>query len=238
MGLRRCAVAASAMDAGKLCRVLEALGYAHVLTARDGEEALSRVRGFSVEALVTDAVLPRIDGAELIRRAYAMPLAVYPMAALIVPAGFRVPDIPCCAVVHPPVSRSALEAALASQTPALRQIPAQKRRLASDALASLGVPAHRGADCLARAVELAWLDARYLRGLTTRLYPAVGAEFGMTGRAVERAIRYVIDDAWRRGEIEAQYRLFGNTIDARRGCPTCSEMIARIADILRWEGRA
>ena len=44
MGLRRCAVAASAMDAGKLCRVLEALGYAHVLTARDGEAALSLVR--------------------------------------------------------------------------------------------------------------------------------------------------------------------------------------------------
>ena len=87
MGLRRCAVAASAMDAGKLCRVLEALGYAHVLTVRDGEEALSLVRGFSVEALVTDAVLPRIDGAELIRRAYAMPLAVYPMAALIVRGG-------------------------------------------------------------------------------------------------------------------------------------------------------
>ena len=100
------------------------------------------------------------------------------------------------------------------------------------------MPDHRGTDCLARAVELAWLDGRYLSALTSRLYPAVGRSFGMDGRAVERAIRYVIDAAWRMGEIEAQYQIFGNTVDARRGSPTCGEMIARIADILRWEGRA
>ena len=63
-------------------------------------------------------------------------------------------------------------------------------------------------------------------------------EFGADARHVERAIRHVIDVAWRSGEMEAQYKIFGDTIDAKRGSPTCGEMIAQIADILRWEGRA
>jgi hypothetical protein len=46
----------------------------------------------------------------------------------------------------------------------------------------------------------------------------------------------VIEVAWRTGEIDEQARIFGDTIDARRGRPTCGEMIAQLADILRWEG--
>ena len=50
------------------------------------------------------------------------------------------------------------------------------------------------------------------------------------------AMRHAIDVAWRTGEIEQQQAIFGDTIDARRGKPTCGEMIALLADILRWEG--
>ena len=50
------------------------------------------------------------------------------------------------------------------------------------------------------------------------------------------AICHVIDCAFRTGEIERQHRIFGDTIDARRGKPTGGEMIAQLADILRWEG--
>ena len=82
------------------------------------------------------------------------------------------------------------------------------------------------------------MDSRLLRALTTRLYPSIAIEFGVERRHVERAMRHTIDEAWRSGEMEAQYRLFGDTIDAKRGSPTCGEMIARIADILRWEGKA
>ena len=59
---------------------------------------------------------------------------------------------------------------------------------------------------------------------------------GMTPAQAERAIRYVIDAAWRTGAMEEQNRIFGDTIDARRGRPPCGEMIAQLAEHLRWEG--
>ena len=46
----------------------------------------------------------------------------------------------------------------------------------------------------------------------------------------------LVDAAWRAGDIDQQQKIFGDTIDARRGRPTCGEMIAQLADILRWEG--
>ena len=69
-----------------------------------------------------------------------------------------------------------------------------------------------------------------------RLYPAVAGHAGMTPAQAERAIRHVIDAAWRTGQIEQQNRIFGDTIDARRGKPTSGEMIAQLAEELRWEG--
>ena len=58
-----------------------------------------------------------------------------------------------------------------------------------------------------------------------------------TQEQAERAMRYAIDAAWRTGQIDNQHRIFGDTIDARRGKPTCGEMIAQLAEELRWEGR-
>lgn len=232
-----CAAVAS-LDGGELAALASAAGFAQVAVVRDGFSALSLARERTLDALIADAVLPGMDGRELFRRVLASPLRVYPAAVLAAPEGMAAPPAEGFAQLRRPASLSALRAALESQRPENRAVPEGKRRLARRALSSLGVPEHRGAECLARAVELAWLDGRYLGALTARLYPAVGRSMGMDGRAVERAIRYAIDSAWRVGEIEAQYRLFGNTIDARRGSPTCGEMIARIADILRWEGSA
>ena len=232
-----CAVIAS-IDGGELAACASAAGFAEVISVRDGLSALRRLRERTADALVADAVLPGLDGLGLFRRVLESPLRVHPAMVLALPEGMSAPPHEEFAAVERPLSVERVRAALESQRPENRAVPEEKRRRAREALSSLGVPNHRGTDCLARAVELAWLDGRYLSALTSRLYPAVGRSFGMDGRAVERAIRYVIDAAWRMGEIEAQYQIFGNTVDARRGSPTCGEMIARIADILRWEGRA
>ena len=75
-----------------------------------------------------------------------------------------------------------------------------------------------------------------LVALRAALYPAIARSTGLTAEQVERAIRHVIDGAFRSGAIEEQHKIFGDTIDARRGKPTSGEMIAQLADILRWEG--
>ena len=94
-----------------------------------------------------------------------------------------------------------------------------------------------GRDMLARATALCWRDRRRLRCLKRDVYPESGRPFGRTGAQAERAMRHVIQAAWRTGDMAEQQRLFGDTIDERRGHPTSSEMIAQLSDILRWEGR-
>lgn len=236
---RGCAVAATAFAAGaeSLRPVLETLGFSEIVWARDGLHALRLVQEHLPDALVADAVLPGLDGASLAAKIRALSLAVYPAVVLLAVPGMR-PVNPGCSVVTKPVSPEALETALAREAPERRIIPPEKRAKAAAALDRLGVPEHPGREYLLRAAEIAWQDVRWLRSLTARLYPAVAEQFGVDARRVERAIRHVIDAAWRGGEIEAQYDLFGDTIDAKRGSPTCGEMIARIADILRWEGKA
>ena len=58
---------------------------------------------------------------------------------------------------------------------------------------------------------------------------------GVSARKVEQSMRYAIELAWKRGRIDEQYRIVRGTIDAQRGKPTCGEMIAQLADILRME---
>ena len=236
---RGCVVAATALPSDGLCAQLTAAGFSRVVTAGDGLNALRLVRDCLPDALVADAVLPVLSGEALADRVRRLPLAVYPAMVLLCLPGMRVGNSGTdCAVLEKPVNRSALSAALDALAPECRRVPPEKRGRANELLERLGVPEHCGKEYLARAAELAWMDSRLLHALTARLYPAIAAEFGVDRRHVERAMRHAIDEAWRSGEMEAQYELFGDTIDARRGSPTCGEMIAQIADILRWEGKA
>ena len=99
----------------------------------------------------------------------------------------------------------------------------------------LGVPEHEGRRYLECAVGYAYQDMRLLRGLTGKLYPMVAERYGVSARKVEQSMRYAIELAWKHGRIDEQYRIFRGTIDAQRGKPTCGEMIAQLADILRME---
>lgn len=240
MGVNRgCVVVASAFPSDVLCAHLRKLGFAAVECVGDGLSALRLVQSRLPDALVADAVLPGLQGDALVERVRRTPLTVYPAMVLLTLPGMPLrSQTPDCAVLEKSADADALASALARLAPERRPVPPDKRRQADMLLTRLGVPEHCGRDYLLRAVEMAWADSRMLRGLTTRLYPAIAAEFSVDRRHVERSMRHVIDTAWRSGEIEAQYALFGDTIDARRGNPTCGEMIARIADILRWEGNA
>jgi hypothetical protein len=64
----------------------------------------------------------------------------------------------------------------------------------------------------------------------------VAEMLGIDANAVERAMRSAISAAWRSNQFENQYRIFADTVDAGRGQPSCGEMIACLADILRLEG--
>ena len=109
----------------------------------------------------------------------------------------------------------------------------------SDFLHELGVPANiRGYIFLREAIAMVTEEIQLLNGITKILYPMIAERNETTSSRVERAIRHAIEVAWSRGNIDAINRLFGFTVDNRRGKPTNSEFIAMVADRLRLERNA
>lgn len=235
--LRAVAAAALPSEREALQELLFQAGCGEVACVGDGPSALEQIRLKPTDLLVAEAVLPGLDGAALADRIGRLALTVRPAVVILTVPGIH-PRAQDCAILQKPLTGEVLFQAMEDLRPERRPIPEQKRLLAERTLDAVGVPHHPGREYLLKAIGIVWLDARWLRGLTTRLYPAIAEAFGVNARQVERAMRHAIDAAWRGGELDAQYKLFGDTLDAKRGGPTCGEMIAQIADILRWEGKA
>ncbi len=68
-------------------------------------------------------------------------------------------------------------------------------------------------------------------GMTTEIYPAIAAACDSTSSRVERAIRHATQSAWGRGSVFVQNKIFGHSISPDTGCPTNSELIARLARV-------
>ncbi len=224
-----------------LSGALEGAGWSLAGIAASAGAALALLRDRQPDLMLLDAVLPGMDGVALARRIRGMALNVQPAILLLRPRGLRLPgedgliDFGATALATPAGAgelAQALEAARALPIP----LPPDKAARLEALMDALGIPDHPGRACLRRAVALAWADRRLVGALRRRLYPAAAQEAGLRPEQCERAIRHVIDRAFRTGEIEQQHKIFGDTIDARRGKPTSGEMIAQLAEELRWEG--
>ena len=231
----------AAVDPAPLEEAARLAGFHPAGRAGDADGALMLLRRAQPDLLLADAVLPGMDGPALAQAARELPLWVHPAVILAVPGGFMLPGAEAlstldAAILEKPVPAEGLRAAFEELRRREPVLPGEKALRLQALLEELGVPEHPGRRALSTAAALAWRDGRCLSDRKRRLWPDVARWTGMTGAQAERAMRYAIDAAWRTGAIEAQNRIFGDTIDARRGRPTCGEMIARLADILRWEG--
>ena len=100
----------------------------------------------------------------------------------------------------------------------------------------LGVPAHiKGYQYIRDAIMMVIEDMDAINSITKFLYPTVAKHYNTTSSRVERAIRHAIEVAWDRGNPDILNDLFGYTILSTRGKPTNSEFIAMIADKIRLE---
>ena len=103
-------------------------------------------------------------------------------------------------------------------------------------LRQLGIPEHlMGYTYLMDGVVLAVRDPSIVRKMTTALYPAIAAKYGITPAASERAMRYAMERAWLRCDPDVLNSFFGNTISPDKGKPSNSEFIARVSDAVRQE---
>lgn len=221
--------------------LLSQMGVSHISYARTAAEVLERLSAFPTDILVADAVLPGADAVSLARDILSLPLRRYPAMVFLTLPGFfaDLSELHSCgaAVIEKPLLSGILVQTLAAIRSENRSLPPEKANALNAVLSGLGIPDHPGRAYLFDAAALVWMDERYFNSRKDHLYPAIGRKYGCTSAHVERSMRYAIDHAWRTGDMENQHRVFGDTIDARRGKPTCGEMIARLAGILRWEGK-
>ena len=103
-----------------------------------------------------------------------------------------------------------------------------------NALLELGTPDHiKGHKYLICAVEMAIENPEVTEMMTKVLYPEVAKKYRTTASRTERAIRHAIEVTWDRGEYEVLAKYFGNTVSPRKGKPTNSEFISRMANALK-----
>ncbi len=201
-----------------------------------GAEALELAERLRPDVVITDAVLPGLDGFELLRRLRDT------VPGRVMATGFCSQSVLLRALredvrlfLCKPFTDELLLETLRRACGACGETaaPADREALVSETLRTLGVPAHmKGYPYLRRAILLAMEEPALVHALTKELYPALARQFAATPACVERSIRSAIDRAWLRGDPEAQRAFFGGELDAGGGRPANGSFIAAVADAL------
>lgn len=238
---RAVTVGIAGRDARALADALAGCGFECVGSATDGANGLMLIREREPDLAIAAAIMPGMDGIAFAGRVGRLRLNLRPGVLLLTPPGMTLPGASKLRALgtltlEAPPDAAKLAAALVALRENAPALPPDKAARLDALMDALGVPPHPGRDCLSRAAAMVWRDRRRLRAMKDDLYPDLARRVHMSPAQVERAIRHVIGVAWRSGDIDAQHRIFGDTIDARRGQPTCGEMIAQLAEELRWEG--
>ena len=217
-------------------------------TAASGTGALEQVRELAPDLLLTDLMLPELDGLSLLHRivdngykvgvfvisAFASDMAAAECIALGVSHFLRKP-------VGPEVLAGRIRQwGMSRQTACVREpeMPAELdlELRVTEVIHQVGVPAHiKGYQYLREAIIMAIRDMESVGAITKIMYPGIAKKFHTTASRVERAIRHAIEVAWDRGDIETLQSYFGYTVSGVKGKPTNSEFISMIADRLRLQ---
>ncbi len=225
-----------------LAKALSRLGCA-VYTAADGAGAVSATCSLLPEAVVLSLALSVRDGFAVLDALAGTPLPRYPAIIVVTAMGkdacARALTAGADAALEKPADPAALYALLTELTGhGPSKLALGRANLCTEAIAQklreIGVPENlKGFSYLRRAVALVFVCDRLLRQATSRLYPLIAEEYGVSDHSVERAIRHAIETTWTRGRVDALHRIFGNSIDPQRGKPTNTECIAMLAQQLR-----
>ena len=219
----------------------------------NGEQVLQMVRELDPDVLVTDVILPKVDGLAVLQRMQeqncrtrtVIVSGFYTQQVLTetseLGAAFFLPK-PC----SPELLLTRIRQAAQTKPAAFPEYSAAEEKsgepsleaMVTDIIHEIGVPAHiKGYQYLREAIILTVRDMEVINAVTKVLYPAVAKKFGTTPSRVERAIRHAIEVAWDRGDIEVLQKLFGYTVSNIKGKPTNSECIAMIADSISLRQR-
>lgn len=206
----------------------------HIRTCHAGSQVLLQMAAFRPDILVIDLVLPELDGITVLHRAQQAGLTPKVLAFVPVQSDYIVnalQNLDVAYVMMKPCDLQAVSCRISDLYADLRSgIGAQPDLSAyvTTVLLSLSLGANRdGFRYLQAAIPLYAADPH--QAITKELYTAVGVRFGKPAKLVERSIRSVIEDAWRRGDPALWRAYFPGAPGGVLPRPTNSVFIAALA---------
>ncbi len=216
--------------------------------AADGQAALDKLREERFDVLVTELVMPKLDGLDLLEQ---LRLEAANRPNVIIMVSYMRNDSllqrsfakGASYVMLKPVEpeflhrrmKDLLEAGTSEKEVAFSPHPAERsldEKITSIFL-SVGIPAHiKGYHFLREAIRMVYDEPELISRITKELYPGIAKRFNTTPSKVERAIRHAIEVSWMRGKIENVNKLFGFNVYGKNDKPTNGEFIALVADKL------
>ena len=210
-----------------------------VMTSGDGKEALALLDSFSPDILVTDLILPGIDGLLLLERASqrsSPPEILVISRHLSAYAQEKVLSYGIYSMLRKPCDLMAAEAnvrAIAQRLPV--SLLEKETAAVSELLLRLGFQTHRdGYKQLLIAIPMFARDSR--QPVNKVIYTAIAEDLGLSGpKLVERSIRAVIEDYWSCADAALWTYLFPPESLRGRIAPTNKQFIARVTEYLYRE---
>ncbi len=226
-------------------------GVGEVLEAGNGLEALGMLTQQHFDILVTDIIMPMMDGYTLLEELSAQSGAQMPKTIVISALGrddfvMRAITLGAMFYMVKPFEpehllhhiKDIMNESTTQSVPMLtRSVPDAQVQTLDERLGSLfltiGIPAHiKGYQYLRTGIKMVVDNPDVINRITKELYPGIAKTFGTSASKVERAIRHAIEVAWNRGRIDTLNSAFGCKVCTPEDKPTNGEFIAMIADKL------
>lgn len=96
-------------------------------------------------------------------------------------------------------------------------------------------PNYNGYMYLRETIKMAVLEPVNSRGFSTKIYPKIASDFGVTSASIERNIRTAIMKSWEKASLADKTEIFGAFSANAKWHPTNGEFILIIADKINRE---
>lgn len=107
-------------------------------------------------------------------------------------------------------------------------------RKVNEILFDLSIPANLlGFKYVKRAIIMIHENPKYMRSVTSVVYPRIAKEYETTNSKVERGIRHAITRSLNNIDSDVAYKYFGSSISIEKDKPTNAEFIAAIVEFLK-----
>lgn len=215
--------------------------------ANDGIQALEMVRKTPMDLLLLDMIMPKLDGMgvlEQVRKEGKEPKIIVFSAFGHDETTRKAVELGADYFIVKPFDMEVLVRRIREVVVSPRHPVDQRQqdqllgveREVSHILHKLRIPPHfKGYIYLREAILRCIQDPTMVNEVTKRLYPFIAEKMGTTRQRVERSMRFAIETACERGELEYFYEIMGYTVDEKKGKPTNASFIAKIADQVRLE---